>query len=1298
MPWNVGVDADTAMQSLWQALTDGGRAADYILAEYSDNDSLGQELILVDEPEAESAVFRSVDCPDKFRRLCSGLRIGLFAKSGNPHAFFHDASEASDFGVSGASFEIGNLGSLALFMQEFEGGSLVVCLGFREQQDFELTSAQILERVDSAMLAFRYGIWPIGSLAGLARLIHDVSEKLEEATTLNDVVRQLVHRLKSRAAMLDNSVHVSIWLADFCSNWLRCHPSYTAGRDASDLAVPKLTFEDGLIGWCATNRQTLNVVVHSEEMLPGTMQRVSDTYRPIWRDDEIESELTVPMIYRGRLVGVLNVESPRKERMSQELVLLARVLAVHGAQAIHQQDLHLFYQEILGIDDTEQFVQTVVRKVGNFVEAPYAAVFTWQPEIHCLVLAAKAGEIFNENDEPIQVGAACYPTPGVGITRWVFDYGMYVNVQNVQQLCDQNNEQWEEIRKQVIQQWSNNQPEVCKAATPEEIKRPNDDRRIWRFSFDDLKQPYVDIPQPTWSNSQKEQHRDPAGSIFVPIPDPKNPLHALGVLRFSRRAGRGSFGDYERELLQSIASRLGQVIVRKQQVVVYRTEHELLAKMLMHVPGEWHTKSRQQFLPTLQKIRDLTNADVVVLRVDVDGELQLVASYPSEKKLRESFGQDLAIPKGVFVSNGGTGSAVANRESVYIDSRAHPIAVKARAEFQNSGAERGFAERLSSEVAVPLWSGDEIVGAIAAISFKETAHSVQFKEHRWNATEIGIQTHHKHVLKYHARWLGPALHIIRAVADGQRQAAALTTALDRLADVIRPQGKVANFNETLRAFCTVTLPRIAAHPRGLDIPQIFLVQCKKQQEQSNVGMPECWELQGILDQVYGATCRAEQDELREHSLDDYLDNRVPQSEEDPVRKEWQNFTAVLSLLPEEPMVIAISRENVVKCENVKVVVASADDEWSLLLRQICIAFGRENDEAFRRDLAIGITPIEVPSVEPNEPSVRYLLLITNKRFERSNEAGEVIRCRPIRGEMVDSLNKLCAVSRLATFVTDRNQMQDRIEKLDRQLPSLVHSIMEPLRILNTSLLRGKNLRMTLDKARPRIAFGSGAFNQAWQEFQTIQQELDDQAEFARQLLVSQHQTIHAALKDLRGKPVEPVEFFVRQIVDIPIKLFERYCAVNGIRFDRVLSGLQPDVKLIGRPEDLQSVVVSLLHNAVKAVERRDTPGDEVGWVRLEASSATIVPNATFRIRICVADDGIAVKDEKTLFTPYSSTWDGTGMGLAGSTAIVKNHDGELKFERGPVKSFVMDLHGYVKPKQNEGMSQGKTIHEAWAPD
>ncbi len=138
-----------------------------------------------------------------------------------------------------------------------------------------------------------------------------------------------------------------------------------------------------------------------------------------------------------------------------------------------------------------------------------------------------------------------------------------------------------------------------------------------------------------------------------------------------------------------------------------------------------------------------------------------------------------------------------------------------------------------------------------------------------------------------------------------------------------------------------------------------------------------------------------------------------------------------------------------------------------------------------------------------------------------------------------------------------------------------------------------------------------------------------------------------------------------EMIDEALTLIEPQLRGTEIRIERALvPGLPP---LQGHRGKLQQVVLNLLLNARDALDGR-------GTIRVALHALRD------RVRIEVTDDGcgIAEEDQRRIFDPFFTTKQpgkGTGLGLALSWNIVKEHGGEIGVESrvGEGTTFTVDL-------------------------
>jgi GAF domain-containing protein/HAMP domain-containing protein len=121
------------------------------------------------------------------------------------------------------------------------------------------------------------------------RLIHHVTTVAASSTTIDDALSSAVQAL--RVTLGDN---VSILMLDKKTNTLKVQAA--SGYKNSILGMT-IAVGEGITGWVAENNEALIV------------NNVRRDSRYLKGKEEIESELAVPLIYRGELLGVLNIES-----------------------------------------------------------------------------------------------------------------------------------------------------------------------------------------------------------------------------------------------------------------------------------------------------------------------------------------------------------------------------------------------------------------------------------------------------------------------------------------------------------------------------------------------------------------------------------------------------------------------------------------------------------------------------------------------------------------------------------------------------------------------------------------------------------------------------------------------------------------------------------------------------------------------------------------------------------------------------------------------------------------------------
>lgn len=130
------------------------------------------------------------------------------------------------------------------------------------------------------------------------RMIHQITNSAASSNSLEEALHKTV--LGLRTSLGDK---VSILLMDANSGKLEVAAQAGYGEEVLSL---KIEPGHGVTGWVASNReaQIVNHVQRDPRYIPG--------------DDSVRSELAVPLIFRGELLGVLNIESDKFEAYSQD--------------------------------------------------------------------------------------------------------------------------------------------------------------------------------------------------------------------------------------------------------------------------------------------------------------------------------------------------------------------------------------------------------------------------------------------------------------------------------------------------------------------------------------------------------------------------------------------------------------------------------------------------------------------------------------------------------------------------------------------------------------------------------------------------------------------------------------------------------------------------------------------------------------------------------------------------------------------------------------------------------------------
>ncbi len=143
---------------------------------------------------------------------------------------------------------------------------------------------------------------------------------------------------------------------------------------------------------------------------------------------------------------------------------------------------------------------------------------------------------------------------------------------------------------------------------------------------------------------------------------------------------------------------------------------------------------------------------------------------------------------------------------------------------------------------------------------------------------------------------------------------------------------------------------------------------------------------------------------------------------------------------------------------------------------------------------------------------------------------------------------------------------------------------------------------------------------------------------------------------------------VNDILEKAVILFDRIALQKGVQIEkRFYNGLSP---IMGDSQKLEQAMVNLIDNALDATDRGG---------RIIVESRKKFRNDYF-VQILVSDTGCGLPKENLsrIFDPFFTTKEvgkGTGLGLAVSYGIIKEHHGkiEVKSEEGKGSSFIITI-------------------------
>jgi len=202
---------------------------------------------------------------------------------------------------------------------------------------------------------------------------------------------------------------------------------------------------------------------------------------------------------------------------------------------------------------------------------------------------------------------------------------------------------------------------------------------------------------------------------------------------------------------------------------------------------------------------------------------------------------------------------------------------------------------------------------------------------------------------------------------------------------------------------------------------------------------------------------------------------------------------------------------------------------------------------------------------------------------------------------------------------------DKMSSLGRMAAGIAHEINNPLTGI---LLYSSNMRKKVSPDSP-LNEGLNIIIQETQRCKTI---------------------IQGLLEFSRDKEPQMIAANVNDIIDRAIGIVDNEFRLRHVTKNVHLAGGM--IKTMLDENQIEQVFINLLLNALHAIE-----GNGIVTVKSELDAARQ------KVRVEISDNGcgIAASDIKKIFEPFYSTKNkGTGLGLAVSYGIVKNHQGDIQ--------------------------------------
>ncbi len=190
---------------------------------------------------------------------------------------------------------------------------------FSEQQEslLELLAGRIAAALENARL-YRRSLRQARTL----RLLNETSRELSSVLVLNELLRKIA-TLTKRLIHYDR---FAVLLADEATRTFNTVISLKQDQNTPEKFTVR--YDQGVVGAAAGARR------------PVVVRDVTADPRPVFVDADMRSELAAPLIYRDRVIGVVDLVSTQKDYFTEEHVRLISTLAPQMAVALENARLY----------------------------------------------------------------------------------------------------------------------------------------------------------------------------------------------------------------------------------------------------------------------------------------------------------------------------------------------------------------------------------------------------------------------------------------------------------------------------------------------------------------------------------------------------------------------------------------------------------------------------------------------------------------------------------------------------------------------------------------------------------------------------------------------------------------------------------------------------------------------------------------------------------------------------------------------------------------------------------------------